>query len=222
MKEIFDISVDISKDELLKRLGSTSNSALSPRSNRQMDMAIETIHNATNARGVYKTFPVHTDGGSIHLNGEVTFKGKKLGAVLNHCDSAAMFVFTLGVEVDRVIKESAAKRFHYSTVLDAAASVAAESGVQSMQDFINDTLPEDECITKSYSPGYCDWPLSDQGKLFCTLSPCSIGVRLSDEYLMSPRKSISGIIGIGSSEVVDKYGNACLECSRANCPYRRK
>ena len=222
MEEIFDISVDISKDELLKRLGSTSNSALSPRSNQQMDMAIETIHNATNARGVYKTFPVHTGDGSIHLNGEVTFKGKKLGTVLNHCDSAATFVFTLGAEVDRVIEESAAKRFYYSTILDAAASVAAESGVKSMQDHINDMLPEGECVTKSYSPGYCDWPLSDQGMLFCTLSPCSIGVKLSSEYLMSPRKSVSGIIGIGSSDIVNKYGNACLECSRTNCPYRRK
>ena len=221
MEELSDLSINISKDQLFENLGGATKSRPSPRSERQMSEAIQTIHESTNVRGVYKIFPVHTNREFINVNGGSRLQSKRLAHVLSLCEDVAVFVLTLGTEVDCVIQENAADRLSYSMVLDAAASIAAESGAQSMEDLIEKTLSKDEGSTMRYSPGYCDWPLKDQGKIFDLLSPDVAGVRLSIECLMSPRKSVSGIIGIGPSEVVKKHIHACSKCNRIDCSYRR-
>lgn len=221
MEEISNLSINISKGQLFENLGGAANSRPSPRSERQMSEAIETIHESANVRGVYKIFPVHTNREFINVNGGSRLQSKKLSHVLSLCENVAVFVLTLGTEVDCVIQENGAGHLSYSMVLDAAASIAAESGAQSMEDLIKKTLSEGEEATMRYSPGYCDWPLKDQGKIFDLLSPDVAGVTLSSECLMSPRKSVSGIIGIGSSEVVKKHRHACSKCNRIDCSYRR-
>jgi len=45
------------------------------------------------------------------------------------------------------------------------------------------------------------------------------GVKLTDGCLMIPRKSISGIIGIGPIEI-EKY-NPCNTCDKLDCVGRR-
>jgi hypothetical protein len=43
---------------------------------------------------------------------------------------------------------------------------------------------------------------------------------LTDSYLMLPRKSVSGIIGIGCGAGVKDY-NPCRTCDKRGCPGRR-
>lgn len=73
--------------------------------------------------------------------------------------------------------------------------------------------------TRRFSPGYCGWNLTDQKKLFGLLggNPCDIV--LSEYCLMSPIKSISGLIGIGSE--VNQYLYGCAVCNLKSC-YKRK
>ena len=48
-----------------------------------------------------------------------------------------------------------------------------------------------------YSPGYGDWPLEVQRRLFELLdAPRKVGVSLTDSLLMVPSKSVSAIIGV--------------------------
>ncbi len=46
----------------------------------------------------------------------------------------------------------------------------------------------------AYSPGYCGWPVSGQRALFARLSPGEIGITLSESALMTPVKSVSGVL----------------------------
>jgi len=145
-----------------------------------------------------------------------------LTEVLASCHSVAVFLLTLGEGPDQRIREAMTARPHYGYILDAVAAVAAESIARYVQDRIDESLDSDEMTTLRYSPGYCDWPITDQEKIFALLPSDRIGVRLLDNALMSPSKSISGLIGIGAKEAVKASGNACRTCEKKNCPHRRE
>jgi Vitamin B12 dependent methionine synthase, activation domain len=74
-------------------------------------------------------------------------------------------------------------------------------------------------ITECYCPGYCDWPLSEQKKIFSLLPEKFCNVILTDSCLMLPLKSVSGLIGIGIN--VQEDFPQCRICSLTNC-YMRK
>jgi len=79
-----------------------------------------------------------------------------------------------------------------------------------------------QCISRRFSPGYCDWNVKQQEILFRILKDDTAGVSLTDECLMVPRKSVSGIIGIGDTENgVEEY-NPCCTCRKTECPGRRE
>lgn len=63
-----------------------------------------------------------------------------------------------------------------------------------------------------------DWPISEQGPLFTILGegPKTIGIQLTDSFLMLPIKSVSGIYFPAEFS----YEN-CLLCPREKCPGRK-
>ena len=170
---------------------------------------------------VCAALPVQKENESIVMDGRVEFDSQKLAAVLGPCEEAAAFLVTIGEEVDQLIHESMQSEPHYGVVLDTAASVAAEAGAQHVQDQIEQQLAADESTTLRYSPGYCDWPLREQEKLFQLLPNDKLGVELSDSAAMSPRKSVSGVMGICPADTAASARSACARCTRTDCLYRR-
>ena len=63
-----------------------------------------------------------------------------------------------------------------------------------------------------------DWPLPEQQQLFALLGggPASIGIKLTDSFLMVPIKSVSGI-WFPNEESFE----SCRLCPREKCPGRR-
>jgi hypothetical protein len=84
-----------------------------------------------------------------------------------------------------------------------------------------------EHLQERYRPGQLarmnpgslkDWPLRQQGPLFTIVGDVeqTIGVRLTDSFLMVPRKSVSGI-----QFPTDVSYENCQLCDREPCPGRR-
>ncbi len=84
-----------------------------------------------------------------------------------------------------------------------------------------------EYIQQRYRPGRLsrmnpgslpDWPLHQQTPLFALVGEveAGIGVRLTDSYLMIPRKSVSGI-----QFPTEESFESCQLCGREPCPGRR-
>ena len=73
--------------------------------------------------------------------------------------------------------------------------------------------------TNRFSPGYCDWHLIEQVKLFSLLPLRVCSITITESSLMYPIKSISGIIGIGESVKEKVY--SCNVCKKKDC-FRRK
>jgi hypothetical protein len=75
-------------------------------------------------------------------------------------------------------------------LLDAVASEAATE----LAEELGEAYADDGLSVLGYSPGYCGWPLAGQRELFARLRPSDAGIALSDRALMSPVKSVSGVL----------------------------
>jgi len=217
---VSDISYSISEKTLLERIDDRPHRSLSDRLRKSIKRAVGDIRTSSDFRALFGITNVETNNGSLVVSDQ-RFDSRKLKSVLSPCRRALVFLATLGADIDRLIKQKMIKKPSYGYILDAAASVAVESGTDTLIEQIGDDIIGDFETTQSYSPGYCDWQLSEQEKLFSLIPHERIGVTLNKSYLMNPRKSISGIAGICRKGYLRFSGNACLSCLMTDCPYRR-
>lgn len=218
--KISSVPLSIKENRLLSRMRGQKAGEISQRMEKLMKKANNEIRRIAEPKALFRISRVERENGALLVSGQ-PLESEKLRKIFTPCYKAAVFLVTLGNNVDKLIQKTMKKRSHYGYVLDAAASVAAESMAAYLQKYLKDKLDEEEMMTLRYSPGYCDWPLSEQKKIFKILPNEQIGVSISDNYLMDPRKSISGLMGICDADSLKHGGNACLECKNTNCIYRR-
>lgn len=216
-----NIPVKIKEKSLLQKLGGVKNSRPSARLNKSLKKAVKEVYKRAKPKAMYRILPVKNKNGSVILDDRISIKSQKLSTVLAPCERAVVFLATLGEEVDRIIHKKMKKSPHYGYILDSAASLAVESTADYLQSYIKQELKGEEGTTLRYSPGYCDWPLRDQRKIFKVLPSQTLKVHLSDSFLMTPRKSISGVLGVCPEGSLKNLRNVCLSCSKKNCAYRR-
>jgi cobalamin-dependent methionine synthase I len=155
------------------------------------------------------------------VNGRTELASPKLARVIAPCDRIVVFVVTLGSGIDELVDDAMRRRPHVGLMIDTAASIAAEGQADRLTRLLDARLDPGLGLTLRYSPGYCDWPLREQEKLFDLLPERPAGTTLSTDFLMTPRKSVSGVIGIGPRRAVAETGCACKHCSRKDCVNRR-
>jgi hypothetical protein len=161
-------------------------------------------------------------GARIFIEGSVTFRSNVIARLLEHCPKVAVFVLTIGDRLGEIVRQLSGEGFMVqAAVLDAIGSDAAETLAHVVQDIIRrEAAAEGLGVSLRFSPGYCDWRVSQQKMVFRAMAGDSAGVRLTDGCLMVPQKSISGIIGIGPADRVESY-NPCLTCNKRDCIGRR-
>jgi len=176
-----------------------------------------------NIRGGYfilENIEISVSDGKIIYQGTELAAGRKVCSYMKDSQDIAVFICSAGEDFSSLSKQSnSAGDYLKGYIVDTFGSLTAEKTA----DFIQNKLQE-EClckglnITNRYSPGYCNWLLSGQKKLFELLpdNPCNIS--LTDSMLMKPIKSVSGIIGIGKN--VKKREYACEVCNDLSCTYR--
>jgi hypothetical protein len=165
------------------------------------------------------------DGATVRLENGVSLTSSKLAWVLEDCPQAVCFVATIGpvldCEIERLTSE---QRLSGVYLLDRVGSLAIEAVVTAFHREMAERFGrKGRGVTMRFSPGYCDWSLAEQRKLFSLVDTKRIGVSLSPSLLMRPRKSISGIFGIldGSRRTRHVLKNPCTRCDRRHCPERR-
>ncbi|MCL2728224.1 MAG: hypothetical protein FWD56_07560 [Bacteroidales bacterium] len=146
------------------------------------------------------------------------FTGRNVNSFLQHCSEAALFICTLGAEFEQRMKlfqgDSIALWF-----ADVMGSLLCEAWADIVHDcVIQEAKKEGFTVTNRYSPGYCNWCVDEQQKLFSFFGKSPTGVTLNDSSLMSPLKSISGIVGMGKD--VKQIPYLCNMCADAHCSYR--
>ena len=161
-------------------------------------------------------------GSRVTIEGSVTFESEVIARLLEQCKQVAVFALTIGSHLEETVGQLADDGLVLqAAVLDAIGSVAAENVADFAQDRVRKVAnTKGLTISERFSPGYCDWEVVQQKMVFQVLGSESAGVHLTEECLMLPRKSISGIIGIGHSEL-ENY-NPCKTCDKHdNCAWKR-
>lgn len=139
---------------------------------------------------------------------------------LRDCEALAVFACTAGegvsIATHRATKEGDSI---LAFVIDSIGSLVAEAIADYIALMLEKKLrPQGWYTTDPYSPGYCGWSVADQPILFSLLPKGVCGIVLTDSCLMSPVKSVSGVIGLGPK--AKKHGYTCERCNSKNCLYR--
>lgn len=193
--------------------------------NSMIDKSIELLSKNKNIEGGYVIKPV-TDfsikDGSIKVEDKLFYTGRMITSFLNGSEQVALFTCTAGYEVEKWSKKFQAEDdFVMSYVVDATGSLLVEGAMDIVYEKLKKHAKKNNlAITNRYSPGYCEWQVADQQKLFSFLPKDFCNVSLSESSLMSPVKSVSGIVGIGKK--VTLRGYICDTCSSKDCVYRAK
>lgn len=147
--------------------------------------------------------------------------GRQVCGYIREAGHVALFLCTAGEDFTRMtntLNEQGDIMEAY--LLDAIGSLTVEKAMDKIQEMLkNEAHNQHLKISNRYSPGYCNWPLSDQKALFELIGENPTGISLSDSCLMTPRKSVSGIIAIGKHLKHHKYG--CEICNNSTCIYRK-
>ncbi len=146
--------------------------------------------------------------------------GPIIAASLRKAQALALFVVTVGPTLDdwstRFFDESDPLRGFF---VDALGSEAVECAANRLEKEIEKrALRQGWKTTHRYSPGYCDWSVGEQHKLFSFFPEAFCGISLTESAMMKPKKSVSGVIGLGEAAKRDAY--RCKICTMENC-YRR-
>lgn len=222
MKFSKDIRVNINKEDVLRLLG-RKNGGNPGRTEKRLDQFIDHARDLMEAKVGYSTRKIEDKGkATITLEGAVSLKSVKLSKALSACDRATVFLATIGSDIDVLINDLSNKnRLSEAYIYDAIGSVAVEGALDDFQNSFDLALSKSrESTTMRFSPGYCDWNIKEQKKIFELLDSKAMGVSLSPTFLMNPRKSVSGVFGIAPG-TAEARPDQCSMCSRKSCIARR-
>ena len=214
---------DIDKQQVLNHMGYGAGGAPSARVESLVKEYADNICHLIEPSYLYVIRDINSVRGSrVFIEGSVTFRSNVIAQLLEQCQKVAVFVVTIGGRLEEVVRQLAKDGLMVqAAVLDAIGSDAAETLAHVVQDIVGkEAEAEGLGISLRFSPGYCDWRVSQQKMVFRAMNGDCAGVRLTDGCLMVPQKSISGIIGIGPRDKVENY-NPCLTCKKRDCIGRR-
>ncbi|MGE5401602.1 MAG: vitamin B12 dependent-methionine synthase activation domain-containing protein [Ignavibacteriales bacterium] len=147
------------------------------------------------------------------------FTGEKIFRLLGKSEKMVLFALSLGPETDTLIKNEFDEDALRGLLIDALASELTEAAAEFLENKIAGAIAEPDLkMTNRLSPGYCEWDISEQQKLFSLLPDDFCGIHLTEASLMMPIKSVSGLIGLGRN--VKKFSNSCALCGLTSC-YKR-
>lgn len=166
---------------------------------------------------------VFVEGSDDLLSHLIVFESEVIARLLRQCRRVAVLVVTIGSHLEEMTSKLAGDGLILqASVLDAIGSDAVEKVADFVQNMVEEAAhAEGFGISRRFSPGYCDWDISQQRAVFRAVTGDSAGVHLTDRCLMIPQKSISGIIGLGPSEGNVEDYNPCKTCDKDDCRGRR-
>ena len=158
----------------------------------------------------------------ISIPGTTFNSGKIIHKMLLHSANYALFIVSAGPGPEKLARSLMSEgKYLEGYIADLVASALVDSAADQIQEQVrNFAQKQGVKITNRYSPGYCSWNVVEQQKLFSLFPEGCCGISLSESSLMSPVKSISGIIGLGTEVKYRDY--TCEICPMRDCTFRKQ
>lgn len=184
-----------------------------------LDELLEEASKRSQPQFLYRLIDCTFEGTDITLEEQTFHTARTIGTLLRRSTQMAVFVATAGqVFQDWMDEVTASGDMLRLFVLDAIGTCIVEAAGDYMEDVLQEEIGSLK-HTNRFSPGYCDWHVSEQHKLFSLFPPEPCKIHLTDTALMIPIKSISGFMGVGEDVITKTYG--CHVCKKKDCYLRR-
>jgi hypothetical protein len=224
MPVLADWQLSLDVDSVLRGQGADPG-AIRARSPRVVEAAERALRDAVPLLApivAYERLDVHDFRHErVVLEGGATLGGPLIAAHLKGARSVVAAVCTVGQAIDDVVSGTLEEDPLFGLALDGLGSAAVEALATSVSNrFEEEASAAGLETTIPLSPGMVGWPVErGQPELFAVVRPAEAGVRLTSTWMMSPRKSVSFVLGIGPD--VRTSGRTCDYCSlKDTCRYQ--
>jgi Vitamin B12 dependent methionine synthase, activation domain len=218
-----DLALAIDPDEVLRFQGYKRGRDVPGAEVRALfDAALAEGRRLMTPRAVVRWAPVtRVEADALEVDGR-RLRIPRIGRLWGEVEHAAVALCTIGEALERRVDELwEARELPLASMLDSVGSGAVES----LAEYVNDVLCQQGLpalkVTNRISPGYADWDVAEQPRLFRLAPADAIGVTLNAACVMTPGKSISLLVGAGRQARVDHYFTQCARCWMRDCAYRR-
>lgn len=214
-------------DFVERLLGRRQRTELPRTTGKRLTMQQNRLQELISPRLTWKEFSIdRIDKRGVTLTDGTILLSRKMAHALQGAVKVIGFIATVGRRIDREIESLMnGGALAHGYVADALGSGAVESLADSFHtDMAKEVARQDQSVGLRFSPGYCDWPVTEQHKLFSLLDHKSVGVELGNTSLMAPRKSISAVFGIFEKKDAtpgNSNHNPCRRCGKKDCIARR-
>lgn len=152
----------------------------------------------------------------------IEFYGNDIKKMMEPAHSVVFFACTLGQDVEQILRKKEVCNVADALIFDACCNAAIENVCDNFEEDIHKFFSSDYCSDR-FSPGYGDCPLSFQTTL-CDLLQISknIGVCLTKNYILIPKKSVTGLIAISNQPYTHRH-KGCEVCTLfMTCAFRKR
>lgn len=219
MPDRIPLPLTIDYEDVLHFLGYPEGRGPTDRVDARTRQLIAEARELADARGSYRLFAPE--------------QAEELGLATMPAERLVIALVTAGEGIERRATELMTAGDSVAALLmDAAGSAAAEEAADRLGAIIAGCREDGDCEEQAggrpsalpcrVSPGYGQWALSAQTRLFERLPHRELGVRLLPSLLMTPRKSISFAMWLGSDARPITGPSGCANCRLASCRYRRE
>jgi len=146
---------------------------------------------------LWKLFTLDYSKKGIRLLGTDCFlKGNSILRHLKNAGECVLLCVTLGRTFDEEVNRQMVRNPGLGVILNACGIQAIEKLADTLQSEINERVKPFKTGVR-FSPGYGDLPLETQSDIIRILNTeKTIGVKLNENYLMNPMKSVTAICGL--------------------------
>jgi len=166
-------------------------------------------------KAVYTVAFIESKGDDYVIVDGITLTSRVLRVNLEEVNRVFLYVTTCGREMDEW--SSSIDDMLESYWADKIKEMALGSARQTLNEHLQDRFNLGH-MSRMNPGSLTDWPLQEQRKLFALLgdTEAAIGVELTENLIMVPLKSVSGISFPAEADFA-----SCQLCQRENCPGRR-
>ena len=204
---VFDVIIhvtnfhyEIDKKAVYQRLGyKKGKTKISHRHTKLCDEILSEARILAEPKGVYLIRKIKQKNEKIFLlNSGTSLKGQSIKELLKDSVAVIFMAVTIGFKLEEKIqREMESSNHERALVYDVAGSETVEGIAQSLYQYLEIQARQSKKeLTRRFSPGYGDFSLTFQSDLSKELSLSGIGIKLDQNHLLSPQKSITAVIGV--------------------------
>lgn len=152
-------------------------------------------------------------------------------SICRHLAGAEQIIF-LAATIGETVETAIARQFQQgeytaAVLMDAAATTAVEAVADQLERALRAQFnPQGYNLTPRFSPGYGDWPLTGQATVLPLTGGSTLGITLTEAFMLYPRKSVTAVIGLvpntksPAKETIP--ADNCARCQKTDCPARKR